>query len=158
MDHPLALVKDHPRFGRGVFAADTIPAGTEIASFDGKEYHGLINDDFPDEIRNYPITFAQDRARDSAGIARYLNHSCEPNVGLRGLFTLVTMREIQPGEELVWDYDMSEDTDWLMECSCGSPNCRREIRGFRHLPDSTRERYRGFISDWLVEKYQLETD
>ncbi|MCB1236089.1 MAG: SET domain-containing protein-lysine N-methyltransferase [Verrucomicrobiae bacterium] len=155
MDHQHASVRAHPRFGHGVFASAPIRAGEEIASFDGQIYIGLVNADFSEEIRNYPITFAQDRARDSLGIARKLNHSCDPNVGIRGLFTLVAMRDIESGEELCWDYDMSEDTDWNMPCDCGSPRCRKRIRGFRHLPRDFRDRYRGFISDWLVEKYGL---
>lgn len=158
MDHIFASVQKHPLFGLGVYATGPIKAGEEIASFDGEMYHGLVNDDFPEEIRNFLITYSQNSSRDSAGIARYLNHSCAPNVGVRGLFTLVAMREIKIGEELCWDYDMSEDIDWQMDCSCGSPECRRSIRGFRFLPEDVREKYRGFISDWLVEKYHLKKD
>jgi len=156
VDNPKAEVRDHPRFGKGVFATERIPAETEIAAFDGEVYYGAVNDDYPQDILNYPITFGPDRARDSAGIARYLNHSCMPNSGIRGLFTIVTMRVIEPGEELCWDYDMAEDTDWWMACECGNKECRKEIRGFRLLPSETRKRYHGFISDWLVEKYGLE--
>jgi hypothetical protein len=158
MDHPNAEVREHPRFGKGVYASAFIPANTEIASFDGEIFHGEINDDFPREVMNYVISFAPDRGRNSAGIARFLNHSCSPNTGIRGLFTLVTMRDVQEGEELCWDYDMSEDSDWWMPCECGSEICRKEIRGFRYLPEEFRQRYRGFISEWLLEKYGLERD
>lgn len=156
MDHPNAEVRDHPRFGKGVYATAPIPAFTEVASFDGEIYYGVVNADYPPEILNFPITFGSDRGRDSKGIARYLNHSCSPNAGIRGSFTIVTMRNIREGEEICWDYDMSEDTDWWMPCECGSENCRGKIRGFRYLNDEIRDRYRGFISDWLVEKYGLD--
>ena len=156
MDHPNAALGPHPTFGEGVFATGPILRGEEIATFDGTIYEGLENADFPPEVVNHAITFARDRARDSEGIARFLNHSCSPNAGLRGQFHIVAMRDIEAGEEICWDYDMSEDHDWSMPCSCGSPHCRREIRGFRFLPESIRQRYTGFVADWLVEKYDLE--
>lgn len=149
-------VQDRPPLGRGVFATAPIVSEEEVAVFDGEIYYGCVNSDFPPEVLNHLITFGPDRARHSKGIAHLLNHSCNPNVGVRGLFSLVTMRPIEAGEELCWDYDMSEDHDWQMECDCGSEHCRRLIRGFRFLPEEVRERYRGFISDWLVEKYGLD--
>lgn len=65
------------------------------------------------------------------------------------------MRDIHVGEELTWDYDMTEDSDWRMECRCGTPSCRKRIGSFASLPQSIREGYEGYISDWLVEKYRL---
>lgn len=156
MDHSAAEVREHPGFGKGVYALSPIAAGEVVAEFDGEVYYGLINSDFPDDVINHLISFGPDRARNSAGIAKFLNHSCEPNVGVKGLFSLVAMRDIDAGEELCWDYDMSEDSDWELECGCGSENCRKRIGGFRFLPPETRRKYAGFISDWLVEKYELE--
>lgn len=156
MDHSNAAVRPHPPYGQGVFAIGPILQGEEIASFDGPIYEGLVNADFPPEVVNHAITFARDRARDSLGIARYLNHSCSPNAGIREKFRIVAMRDIEPGEEICWDYAMSEDHDWSMICHCGSHECRGEVRGFGDLPKEIQKRYSGYISDWLVEKYQLE--
>ncbi|NNE91227.1 MAG: SET domain-containing protein-lysine N-methyltransferase [Verrucomicrobiales bacterium] len=155
MSHPHAKVVDHP-FGKGVVASAPIPKGELIATFDGQIYYGVTVDDYPEGVPDYLISFGTDRARHSNGIAHLLNHSCEPNCGVRGLFDLVTMRDVEEGEELCWDYDMSEDSDWWLECKCGSETCRKEIRGFRHLPEEKRKEYRGYISDWLVAAYQLE--
>ena len=65
------------------------------------------------------------------------------------------MRDIRAGEELLWDYDMSEDSDWRMECRCGSVSCRKIIGAFSLTPQSVRDKYHGYISDWLVVKYGL---
>jgi len=96
--------------------------------------------------------------------ARYLNHSCEPNLGIRtnadGFPDFVAMRDIGKGEELTWDYAMSEWThyersdpalEFDLTCRCGSENCRGRLGYYSELPDELKERYRGYISDYLVE-------
>lgn len=72
------------------------------------------------------------------------------------LLGLVAMKDIKKGQELVWDYDMTEDSDWRMECLCETPSCRKVIGSFSLVPDTVRQAYKGYISDWLVEKYKLE--
>jgi len=84
-----------------------------------------------------------------------MNHSCEPNCGIKNLFSIVAMQDIQKGEELTLDYDMVEDSDWRMECLCGSPICRKIIGSFGLVPKNIREKYKGYISEWLVKKYNL---
>lgn len=84
-----------------------------------------------------------------------MNHSCEPNCGIKNLFSIVAMQDIQKGEELTWDYDIVEDSDWRMECLCGSPICKKIIGSFGLVPKNIREKYKGYISEWLVKKYNL---
>jgi hypothetical protein len=44
-------------------------------------------------------------------IMLFINHSCEPNVGLSGNTALVAMRDIGPGEELTTDFALLDDHD-----------------------------------------------
>ncbi len=155
MNHPNAKVVDHP-FGKGVIATGPIKKDELVESFDGEIYYGVGVEDYPEDVIDYPISFGDDRARLSSGFAHRLNHSCSPNCGIRGNFDIVAMRDIEEGEELCWDYDMSEDSDWFLDCQCGNDNCRGKIKGFRFLPEERRKEYRGYISDWLLEKYGLE--
>jgi hypothetical protein len=40
-------------------------------------------------------------------VARYINHSCRPNakpVGRKGGIVIVALRQIEPGEEITYDY------------------------------------------------------
>jgi uncharacterized protein len=64
------------------------------------------------------------------------------------------MRAIKKGEEIIWDYEMTEDYMWTMECHCGSKNCRKIIANYRNMPEDVKAKYKGFISQWLVEKYK----
>lgn len=58
----------------------------------------------------------------------YINHSCEPNVGLLSNGVWCAIRDIKKGEEITCDYGTFETRPgWRMECSCGSPHCRRRI-------------------------------
>ena len=59
----------------------------------------------------------------------FLNHSCEPNVGVQGNIIFVAMRDVAAGEELTIDYAMIDDDDARMDCGCGTPSCRRVVTG-----------------------------
>src|SRR5881394_3927922 len=45
----------------------------------------------------------------------YSNHSCDPNLGMRGEITFVAFRDICAGEELTHDWVMTDDDDYSME-------------------------------------------
>jgi len=59
----------------------------------------------------------------------YSNHSCDPNLGLRGEITFVAMRDIRADEELTHDWAMTDDDDSSTKCNCGSSNCRGTLTG-----------------------------
>jgi SET domain-containing protein len=68
--------------------------------------------------------------------ARFINHSCEPNcvaVIERGRVWIEALHNIQPGRELVYDYQYERSgryrASWraLYACHCGAPSCRGTI-------------------------------
>lgn len=151
MDNPKVKVKRSKKYGRGVYATRQIRKGELIASFDGPIYGW--NDHWTDDMYNHAIQFSPRRWRDSKGIARYINHSCEPNCGILRLFDVVAMRTIRPGEQLTWDYEMTErNPHWQMKCKCGSKICRDVIGDHRNMPASVRKKYGKYISAWLRRK------
>lgn len=83
---------------------------------------------------------------------RYVNHSCNPNCGIKGRTILVAMRSIKKGEEITFDYAMTEERCFGWQCLCGSKNCRGKIAGFKGLPEDFKKKYTGFISDYLLQK------
>lgn len=152
-DNPKLILKNHKKLGKGVFATEKIFQGEIIAVYDGKTYTAesasLLPNTEPLYVQDHVMQFAKNKYRDSKGVARYINHSCNPNCGIRDLFKIVAMRNISPAEEITWDYDMTENSDWSMHCNCESANCRKHIKGFRFLPKKFKDKYRGYISDWL---------
>ncbi len=151
--NPKVVLKNSPKKGRGVFALRAIRKGEVIGVFDGEVYDAEFEDWTPN-ILNYVIQIGHDLWRDSTGLAKYLNHSCEPNCGFRGRFKVVAMRDIEVGEELTWDYEMSEMNNygWRMRCRCGASSCRGEIGHHRNMPRSIRERYGSHISYWIRKR------
>lgn len=86
-----------------------------------------------------------------------VNHSCEPNAGFSGQITLVAMRDIEPGEEILFDYAMTDiqfdgDIEWNpAPCHCGSVNCRKNITGKDWKLPELHERYKGYFSHHVTK-------
>ncbi|MDR3558443.1 MAG: SET domain-containing protein-lysine N-methyltransferase, partial [Candidatus Pacebacteria bacterium] len=106
-------------------------------------------------VRVHAVQFFDTKYRWST-YGTLMNHSCEPNCGINGigaLFRLVTMKPINKGEELTFDYEMTEDSDWRMKCECGSPICRGIIGAYSQMPQNIKIKYSGYVADYLIEKY-----
>lgn len=140
---PWHMVKRSPLHGNGVFAARFIPAGTTVFQYAGRritpEQADAKPPANPDEpFHTFFFALSSGMVIDGAqrgNDARWINHSCEPNceaqeneAGTR--VYVVTLRDIEPGEELFYDYGLvidEETTQTLREqyaCHCGTPSCR----------------------------------
>jgi SET domain-containing protein len=130
--------------GKGAFALRRIRAGTRLIEYTGRRIsQDEANTRFDDEAmgRHHTFLFSLDDntcldASEGGNDSRFFNHSCEPNceaVLEDGRIFLYTLRDIWPGEELVYDYayersgDMSREAERLYFCQCGSPFCRGTI-------------------------------
>jgi uncharacterized protein len=85
----------------------------------------------------------------------YSNHSCDPNLGVRGEITFVAMRDIRAGEELTHDWAMTDDDDYSVECNCGAPHCRETLTGKDWQRLDLQKRYAGYFSAYLARKIAL---
>ena len=84
----------------------------------------------------------------------FINHSCNPNAGLRGKTTVVAMKNIKKGNEITIDYSITEDDpSWQMKCECGHNNCRKVVKSVRFLPENIFRKYKQFIPKFLQESY-----
>jgi SET domain-containing protein len=146
-----AEVRQTENRGKGLFAIEPVLQGEEIFDWEGGPvYEAQSIFDLPKEIQDHAIQFREHAWIDTSGVGRYSNHSCEPNAGIRGLFKLVALRDIEAGEEITWDYDTTENSEWqLEECKCGSAQCRKNIRGYRFLSNEVKEKLKDRTSDWL---------
>ena len=62
----------------------------------------------------------------------FVNHSCDGNCWYEGDDLLVAMKDIDEGEELVYDYALTEsEPDWVLaeQCLCGKALCRGLVTG-----------------------------
>ena len=148
MDNTKVIIKETKNIGKGLFAIDDIKKGEVIADWTGGNvYEAKKTSELPVEVRDHVIQSDEHKWIDTNGLGRYFNHSCEPNCGVKEKFKIIAMKDIKKGEWLTDDYEMTENSDWKMICKCGSKNCRKIIGAYKNMPDETRKKYRGYISD-----------
>ena len=152
-----SLVVGPSRFaGRGLFAGTRIPARAKIGEYEGKVI-GLAEARRRAKGRRIVAIVELERhAIDAAGMRRgfrYINHSCEPNVGFAGNVVLVAMRDVDTGEELTTDYALFDDYDGHMECSCGTASCRQTIDGRDWRRADLQRRYGTYFSWYLLRRF-----
>jgi hypothetical protein len=127
--------------GKGVFALVPIPRGAVIIEYTGERI------DWPEALRRHPhdptdpnhtFYFHIDDgrvidAKFGGNSSRWINHACEPNCEADeqgGRIFIKALRDLQPGEELFYDYGLVIDQRYTaklkkqFECRCGSPRCR----------------------------------
>lgn len=164
-DNKKVVVAHINKYGKVLIALDSIYGGETVAVFDGeiktvpRSAASLLPNDPPIFFRAHAIMIDKNTWQDSNGIARYASHSCNPNCGIKNLREIVAMKYIKAGEQITWDYSMTEDpeaNDFEMDCVCGEKECRRVIRGYRYLPPIFRDRYKGYVSEWLEPRYVVE--
>lgn len=85
-----------------------------------------------------------------------VNHSCSPNAGFKDSLTLVCIRDIKEGEEICFDYVMTDmelpdEIPWeTTMCNCGSSECRKVITGSDWKKTELQEKYAGYFSPYLA--------
>jgi SET domain-containing protein len=153
---PLAVSRDAGSKGRGIFAVAAIPAGTTVAGFGGNVVDRAELDALADEIRIHALQIdddlfiASDLPFDDAD---FVNHSCDPNCGIVGSVLVVTMRDVAVGEELCFDYAMTDTDDYdEFTCSCGTASCRGTVTGADWKEPELRDRYRGWRSAYIARR------
>jgi len=128
--------------GRGLMVQQHCRPGDYIVEYVGvavkKQYLDGLFARYKSERMLYIMALDNDvyiDARHRGGIARYINHSCEPNCAVhrwkvRGILRagVFALREIGEGEELSFDYQWDRKRGRAVtKCHCGSTNCRGTI-------------------------------
>lgn len=90
-----------------------------------------------------------------------INHSCRPNTGIFSARCFVALRDINKGDELTFDYSISDDEEvWIMgpgypiDCMCGEDDCRREIRSIQFLNQENFSNLLPLIPKYLQKVYE----
>ena len=157
---PKVEVRESPIQGRGLFARAAIAPDEVVAVkggyvFDGRTLAEL--DLGPAEIQiGEDLYIGPLRRHEREGGMIFSNHSCQPNLGVKGQIVFVAMRAVSAGEELTHDWAMTDDDSYEMACNCGAPRCRRTVTGQDWRRPELQRRYRGYMSWHLVEKIARE--
>ena len=82
----------------------------------------------------------------------FSNHSCEPNIGVRGQIVFVAIRDVEAGEELTHDWAMTDDDGYEMTCRCGAASCRGVVTGQDWRRPELQRKYGEYMSWYLLRK------
>jgi len=125
--------------GLGLYAARDLERGQMIIEYIGEVIRANLTDirekRYEDQNRGiYMFRLDDDRVVDATltgGVARYINHCCEPNcvtetVELADWHIIIfANRRISRGEELSYDYKFDFEDDNKIPCLCGANDCRK---------------------------------
>jgi len=121
----------------GCYTTHAIRKGTLIVEYVGERLSNSQADDLYDGIAQTYL-FGLDNGKqvvDGYGVAAFINHSCRPNCEtdqIRGKIWVISMRDIQSGEELTYDYNLFDGED-AAPCFCGARRCRGSLYSREHL-------------------------
>src|SRR3984893_19438583 len=156
---PKTDVRESKIHGRGLFATADISKDEIVRAKGGHiinrktlreqvtPHLGPVEIQIDNDLFIAPVT-----AEEREGSMLYSNHSCNPNLGMRGEITFVAMRDIRGGEELTHDWATTDDDDYSVECQCGAPNCRKILTGKDWQRADLQKRYAGYFSPYLAGK------
>ncbi len=149
------IVKGH-NGDRSVFAERGFKKDEIIFPFRGKIYHRADNPrGLYAQLNHYLQIGPNEYLGPTRSADNFVNHSCIPNcvVVVGEKVFLKAIRDIQPGDEITFDYSttMVENGRWEMECKCGCPECRKKVGDFKKLPEDVKKKYirLGVVPDYV---------
>lgn len=144
--------------GWGSFVLEPIHRGETVAAFGGWVVPREVLATMSADRQGRSIQVDEDLylvPSDEREPGDMLNHSCEPNCGLAGSQLLIAMRDIEPGEELTFDYAMCDASDYdEFVCLCQQPNCRGVVRGTDWRDPVLQAKYMGYHSPYLMKRIE----
>ncbi len=141
--------------GKGLKVLEDVKQGELVAEYVGKAVNKLFLNRlfrrYATERKLYIMAITNDvylDARKVGGVARYINHSCDPNCRVerwkvRGILraAVVACKDIAAGTELSFDYQWERKRGRApTKCYCGSANCRQTLEVSRSMEEEEIER------------------
>ena len=117
----------------GIYAEEPIPPNRKVIEYTGElisRRETKRRADSAEMIYLFTVDnyWTKDGSVGGSG-AEYINHCCEPNIRtivVKGHILYMSMKAIQPGEELTVDYRFDKKCETVI-CKCGAPTCRGTI-------------------------------
>ncbi len=143
--------------GSGVFVLKNIKKGETVFILKGKLMKFVVKSQQDALWGENWIGVGYSQWLDVRSPGVFLNHSCDPNCGIKGRVCIVAMRDISLGEEVTIDYSITErEPLWYLKCQCGSKICRHTIKSIQSLPKKAFHRYMPYIPHFFANIYKKE--
>jgi SET domain-containing protein len=137
------IIRSSEIHAAGCYTTEPIRKGTRIVEYTGPRLPKAVADELYEDLPHTYLFGLEDGVNviDGHGTAAFINHSCDPNCETdeddQARVWIIATRDIQPGEELTYDYNLY-DGEGEAPCFCGSGTCR----GTMYSPEEIRKRRR----------------
>jgi uncharacterized protein len=126
---PGLIIRSSSIHAAGCYTMRRIKKGTRVCEYQGPR---LTKDEadlrYEGRCVTYLFGYGDDNmVIDGFGTPMFINHSCSPNCETEdedGRIFVVAIRDIEPGEELVYEYNLYDSDEDDQDCYCGAPHCR----------------------------------
>lgn len=160
--HPALEIRLSPSEGSGLFAVKAIPCGELLVRTEGrivhhKEIFALKKPFHPFQVeKEYLLAPMDEEHLDGIFL---VNHSCNPNAGIQDRVALVALKDISPGEEICYDYVMTDsdqtgEVSFSMECRCQTESCRKTVTDLDWRKRDLQEKYAHHFSAYLKARIE----
>jgi hypothetical protein len=142
---------------KGLFTTAPIAKNTLLAVFGGTIMNKEAVLNLPDELVKNVLQIDDALWIGSSQVepTDFINHSCNPNAGLKGQLFLVAMRDIACGEEITFDY-ATVVSEWVgmepLTCNCQTPSCRKKIEANDWQNKQLQKKYNGYFAYYIQKK------
>lgn len=155
----------------GLFATELIPKGTIVWCGEGDDDEVVSIEEFNSfskDKKEWFLNFSFQVDKDTLSSVRslddlekdashYMNHSCDPTVWFVGDLLLEARRDIQPGEEITYDYATCDSLiERITECKCGSAVCRGRVTTTDFRRPDLQDRYKHHFALYLLAEIYSE--
>lgn len=132
------IIRSSSIHAAGCYTTAFIANGSKVIEYTGPR----ISKDRADELyADSPTTYLFGLGNgatviDGHGTAMFLNHSCAPNCETDekgGHIWIRAIRDIEAGEELVYDYNLYDGDESPATCNCGTKDCRQTMYSHEEL-------------------------
>jgi SET domain-containing protein len=123
------IIRSSSIHAAGCYTMRSIKNGTRIVEYDGPRFTKEVADErYKDRDITYLFSTGENGiVIDGFGTAMFLNHSCNPNCETEDVddrIWITAIRDIAPGEELTYEYNLHDSDDDDADCHCGAAKCR----------------------------------
>ena len=126
------MIRSSAIHAAGCYTTSRIPKGVKVVEYTGPR---ITKDEADERFKDSIITSLfgigdGSKVISGHGMAMYINHSCDPNCEtdeLNGRVWIISLRNIAPGEELTYDYNLYDGDDDEARCYCGAATCRQTM-------------------------------
>jgi SET domain-containing protein len=137
------IIRSSAIHAAGCYTTSRIRKGTLVVEYTGAR---ISKEEADQKYADSPTTYlfgVGDGATviDGHGTAMFINHSCDPNCEteeIDGKVWIIALRDIAPGEELTYDYNLYDGDEDEARCNCGAKTCRSTM----YAPEEIRRRAR----------------